>query len=291
MLEEKKDDILGQNYVLNKRKNVRVKTHFLATKNRYFLVGILISIIIVIALYLILPTSNVFKVIVKGNRYLEDSYYEKLAKISDSDKYLLVVSPLVEREIKKDPIVEEVKVKHIEHGLIEIDVKEKMIIGYTYDDIPNLVLEDGSKVALTNEYLHMISKVPLIEGYNDEEIKIISMGFDKLDPNMINEISEIHKYPFSYDDKMLEIIMRDGNYVYLSYYSLMMLNDYYSIASGIKSDNTNVCIFLDDVTNSGYVSDCPYWNSEKPKEDNQEEVQNNESEEVESNQEEEVNAE
>lgn len=268
MLEEKKREILDKNYLINKRKNVRLKTHFLAVKNRYFIFAIISSIIIVIMLYLISPSASVFKVIIKGNNYLNDMYYQELSGISDKDKYLLVITPLIERKMKADPIIESVSVKHLDHQLIEINVKEKEIIGYTYDDIPNLILIDGTKLSLDDKYLHLISKVPLIEGYNDEELKTISSGFKKLNKDMINEISEIHRYPFSYDDKMLEVIMRDGNYVYLSYYGLSLLNDYYSIASGINYNQENVCIFLDDVTNSGYVSECPYWKDDGDKDKN-----------------------
>ena len=82
-----------------------------------------------------------------------------------------------------------------------------------------------------------------------------------------DEISEIHRYPFSYDENMLEVIMRDGNYLYLSYYSLSMLNEYYTIASGITVTEDKACIFLDEMTNSGYTSECPYWTKIEEKTD------------------------
>ena len=71
--------------------------------------------------------------------------------------------------------------------------------------------------------------------------------------------SEVHSYPFSYDERMMEFIMRSGNYVYVSSYGLALLNNYHSIESSLSTEEDHVCIFLDEVTNSGYTSACPFW--------------------------------
>ncbi|MDY3092095.1 MAG: FtsQ-type POTRA domain-containing protein [Erysipelotrichaceae bacterium] len=267
MLEEKKENILEDNYYLKKRKKARLKTRFLAIKNRLFILGIVFGILITAVLYLMLPSSEVFKVVVKGNEYLKDDYYIKLSKIKDGDKFLLVNLNKVKNQISSSSIVDSVTVKRNNYNLIEINVKEKEIIGYTYEVEPKILLSDGSTINLENDYLNVIASVPLIEGYDEEGLKLIAIGFKKLDQKMIGEISEIHRYPFSYDENMLEVIMRDGNYLYLSYYSLSMLNEYYTIASGITVTEDKACIFLDEMTNSGYTSECPYWTKIEEKTD------------------------
>ena len=60
MLEEKKENILEDNYYLKKRKKARLKTRFLAIKNRLFILGIVFGILITAVLYLMLPSSEVF---------------------------------------------------------------------------------------------------------------------------------------------------------------------------------------------------------------------------------------
>ena len=267
MLEEKKENILEDNYYLKKRKKARLKTRFLAIKNRLFILGIVFGILITAVLYLMLPSSEVFKVVVKGNEYLKDDYYINLSKIKDGDKFLLVNLNKVKNQISSSSIVDSVTVKSNNYNLIEIIVKEKEIIGYTYEVEPKILLSDGSTINLENDYLNVIASVPLIEGYDEEGLKLIAIGFKKLDQKMIGEISEIHRYPFSYDENMLEVIMRDGNYLYLSYYSLSMLNEYYTIASGITVTEDKACIFLDEMTNSGYTSECPYWTKIEEKTD------------------------
>ena len=239
----------------------------MAIKNRLFILGIVFGILITAVLYLMLPSSEVFKVVVKGNEYLKDDYYINLSKIKDGDKFLLVNLNKVKNQISSSSIVDSVTVKRNNYNLIEINVKEKEIIGYTYEVEPKILLSDGSTINLENDYLNVIASVPLIEGYDEEGLKLIAIGFKKLDQKMIDEISEIHRYPFSYDENMLEVIMRDGNYLYLSYYSLSMLNEYYTIASGITVTEDKACIFLDEMTNSGYTSECPYWTKIEEKTD------------------------
>lgn len=262
MLEEKRDQILEDNYYLKKRKKARLKTRFLAVRNRVFIVGIITAFIVTSVLYFMLPESEVFKVVVNGNGYLSDSYYIGLSGIDEGDRFVLVNLSGVKDRISSSSIVESVDVRRENYNLIEINVREKSIIGYTYESEPMLLLSDGTSIRLENDYLSIIANVPLIEGFDEEGLKLVSVGFKKLDKKMIGEISEIHRYPFSYDENMLEVIMRDGNYLYLSYYSLLMLNDYYTIVSGINADNENVCIYLDEMTNSGYTSECPYWHKD-----------------------------
>ena len=272
MLEEKKESILEDNYYLKKRKKARLKTRFLAIRNRLFILGIIFGILITAVLYLMLPSSEVFKVVVKGNEYLKDDYYLELSDIQDGDRFLLVNLDRIKNRILSSSIVDSVTVNRNNYNLIEINVKEKEIIGYTYEAEPKILLADGSTINLENDYLSVIASVPLIEGYDEEGLKLIAIGFKKLDQKMIGEISEIHRYPFSYDENMLEVIMRDGNYLYLSYYSLSMLNEYYTIASGITVTEEKACIFLDEMTNSGYISECPYWAITEEKTDEMDDI-------------------
>ena len=263
MLEDKKKEILDNNYYINKRQNVRLKKRILAHRNRIYLLGILTSIVLIIALYFILPVSNVYDVSVVGNRYLEDDFYQKLSNVDDNDKYLLSFNGSIEKAIKECDLIEEVKVKHLNHNIIQIEVKEKNVVGYVNKNVPVLILEDGSELKLEKAYNDILLSVPLIEGYTAEELKTIVKGFNELDPQMIDEISEIHKYPFTYDPQMMEVVMRDGYYVYLSYYAMPLLNDYYLMVSGIDKELGKPCIYVDEMSNSAYTSDCPFWKTEK----------------------------
>ena len=121
-----------------------------------------------------------------------------------------------------------------------------------------ILLINGDKVLIDDNNIYLIAKIPLLEGYNNDQINQILRGFKAIDYNTINEISEIHRYPFSYDENMMEVIMRDGNYCFVSWTGLEMLDKYYLIVSGIDTSTNKACIFLDELTNSGYIGICPW---------------------------------
>ncbi len=270
MLRRKKSEQAQEvdNYLINKRSNARKIKRFTTQKHRTFLLAVFLGMIFITSLYFVSPVSNVYKVTVSGNHYFDDQFYRDLSGITDDSKYLLTISFLAENKLESDPLVEEATVIHEDHSLISIVIKEKEVVAYTYDSEPYLILKDGEKVAFEERYLEILSYIPFLEGYSDDDIKIITKGFEKLDQDMINEISEIHRYPFSYDDKMMEVIMRDGNYVYLSYYALPLLNNYHAIVSELKEPNKTNCIFVDEMSSSAYTSDCPFWTAE-PSENSQ----------------------
>ena len=118
------------------------------------------------------------------------------------------------------------------------------------------ILEDGNRIEMTNDNIHIISNVPLISGFNDEELSLIAKNFADCDYLIINEISEIHKYPeLKYQD--VELVMRDGNYIFTSVYGLNILNHYYDIESSYMSVE-NSCYYFEDISGNAYTSACPW---------------------------------
>ena len=261
MLEERRD-ITEDVYILKKRKDNREYRKSLGSQNRLFILGTILGLIILAIIYIYSPLSKVYRLAISGNIYLSDDYYRHLSGIDDEDIFYLVSNSAIEDIIEAEPLVASVSVSHKAYGIIHIEVTEKKIIAYSYDEAPYLISEDGEFISLTSEYYSLISRVPIIEGFDSDEIEEIARGFKNVDDEIIDQISEIHKYPFTYDERMMEIVMRSGNYVYVSYYGLTLLNSYLDIEANIDVDE-NVCIFLDEITNSGYTSTCPYWGEEE----------------------------
>lgn len=263
-----KDEIIERNYYLNKRRDARLKTRFNAAKHRYFIVSIVIGIIIIVSAYLLSDYAKVFQVTVDGNIYYSNTEIRKLSGVDKHSIYLFTLPSLVEGRIKNDPLISDVSVKLQENRVIAIKVIEKKLIGYIYENnSAYFLLEDNTRIPMDESNMKWISLVPLIEGYTEEQLSQILNGFNNLDDNLLAQMSEIHRYPFSYDENMLEVIMRDGNYVFVSSSGLELLNRYYSVVSGLGGIDNNLCIYLDEVTNSGYSSTCP-WN-QKTEEVNQ----------------------
>ena len=265
MLEKRKKKILDQNYLLNKRQDARKRTRFLAAKHRYFLAAVLLSLLLLGIFYYFSPYSKVFHVSVRGNYYLKTEDILKESGITTEDRFLLVSTSKAERALQEDPLIRKAFVTKRNDNLIVIEVEEEKIMGYMSENWDSVImLANDERVPLTTDNLYLIDKVPLIEGFTKEKLKDLAIGYKELSPETVNEISEIHLYPFSYDENMSEAVMRDGNYVFVSCFGIKMLENYYPIISSLDLSRAGACIYLDEVTNSGYVSACPWEPVQEP---------------------------
>lgn len=260
MLKDSRQEILEKNYYLNKIKDGRKKIRFDKDGSLVFVFAFVVSLALLAFLYLISPYSKTYKVVVKGNHYLKDEYIVEKADLS---KYFLFTFPKAKRQdLLKDKLIEDVEIKMLNGNIVSIEVTEIKQIGYIYEDNESkLLLVNDERINLDKDNMYLIEKVPLIQGYSEDELRKIEKGFEDVDYNVINEISEIHKYPVSYDKEQLEVIMRDGNYCFMSSSGLKLLENYYSISSAIDTLKGHACVYFDDLTNSAYISACP-WQDE-----------------------------
>lgn len=261
MLNKSKKEILDNNYVLNSMKNSKTINSFKKHKTKNFFIGILIGIIIFITLYFLSSYSTIFHISVNGNKYLSEKDILKIASINENDKFLLVFPDVKKEELKKSEFISDASVELLDGRIVKITVDELKQIGYLNDaGEPKILLEDGTRVLLNTDNMYLINNIPLIEGFSNTQLETVLIGLKKLEKEDLENISEIHNSPVSYDQNRMEIIMRDGNYIYVSWTGLDMIKNYQSIVTGLQLNGRNACIYLDELTNSGYVSACP-WQS------------------------------
>lgn len=260
MLSEEKQ-ILDNNTFLNRRKKEKIISKFEQSKSKFFILSIFLCLVIIGTIYFCSGKSNIYRITVEGNVYLKAEDIIELSALSTDNKFLLTIAGKVENSIKDNPLIDACKVELVDKNLVRINVKEKKIIGYAFEDDENvLILSDDSRFVLDKSTLYLIEKVPLIEGFLKEDIVLIAKELENVDYKMINEISEIHYYPLlKYQNH--ELIMRDGNYIFTSVYGLKILNKYYDIESSLASDD-HKCYYFEDISGNAYTSACP-WQSAK----------------------------
>jgi cell division protein FtsQ len=265
LLEDKeKDKLIDRNYLMNKRKNARTRNRFVTHKHRLFLTGILIGFLGLTFMYFYSNYSNVYHVNVKNNVYLSRDDIVRLSGLTEYSKYLLVSSGRTEERIEAHPLVKNAEISKDDDNTITIDVEEKKAIAYLREGDQLVVwIEDDTRLPLDSSNMYLIQRLPLIEGFTAEQMTELLYGFSYVDEKLINEISEIHRYPFTYDENMMEVIMRDGNYVFVGNFGLKLLKNYHSVAASLESDE-NVCLYFDEVTSSGFKSACPWEKKEEP---------------------------
>lgn len=243
--------------LVSQQKKKKENISFLKYKNKIFIFAILVGFAIVFLLYYYNDNSKVKAISVKNNYYLSDNYIRGLSKINLDTRYYLVLDNLIEKNIKKDPMIDSVEVHHKSNNIILIDVKEKIPYGYRLDDVTKLLMLDGSAIDLTSEYMNVISKIPYIVGFKSEQQEhLLSKAFKEVDVDVIESISQVEQYALSYDENALLLTMNDSNYFICSYYGLNLVNLYNEVSS--KLNKTGVCLFGDENASVIYESVCPW---------------------------------
>ena len=266
MLDDK--ELLNKNTLFNVRKNRKEKTAYEKAKNFYFVLSIILSLFIIGLTYFISDVSDIYRITVDGNEYLKDEEIISLSGLSEHSKYILINPKKAERAIRENELIESASVKRLEGRLVRIEVKEKKIVGYAMENGLNvLILEDGERIGLSKENLYLISSGPIITGFDEEEMKTLVKQIAKCDSKTIREISEIHNYPLlKYQN--VELIMRDGNYVFTSVYGVDILEHYFDIESSYLS-NERRCYYFEDISGNAYTSACPWEKIEEEEKEEQ----------------------
>lgn len=258
MLESKKK-ILDANIFLNNRRHFKQNNIDRKDRNILLSLAVILGLILILLTYFLSDASNIYRVSISGNIYLSDEEILKISSLDHETKYIFVSKHKTEKRIKENKLIKNCKVDLLANNVVQINVDEFKAIGYSFEDNNNvLIIENDERIILGKDNVYLIEKVPLIYGFNAEDIVLLEKNLKEIDYKLINEISEIHYYPnLKYQNIML--IMRDGNYIFTSTYGLYLLDKYHEIGSSYDNKE-NECYYFEDISGNAYVSACP-WNT------------------------------
>ncbi len=220
-------------------------------------ISVFLIVLFTISFYFISDISKVKYINIYNNQVIsKDEIIEYLDLNLDSN--LLLNNPFfIKYKLSKHPLIDNVKSEFsLLKRYINIEVSEISIFGYrqsaTYS---SLIMADGSEIELVKQFYPLLSNLLYVEGFNeDADQKRLVESFDKLSSDVLNQISEIHQTSVSYDDKLLELRMNDGNRVYTSFQSVERLNYYFDIILNLKANNS--CIYIDEMSGEAYSMPC-----------------------------------
>lgn len=258
MVESNKNNIdsnkTSVDVVFEQHKKEKRTRFFITNKLKVFILGILSGFVIVVLMYFLSDFSKVKGIKIEGNYFLSKDEVLELSGLNMNSRYLLIFDSMIESKIKTSPFVESAKINVKSDGTIYINILEKKIIGYTYVRYPEIVFGDATLLEMEEKHTYLLSKIPLIVGF-DENIEGLSKSFKDVEQAKIESISEIHRFEYSYDPNGIELVLKDGNRFFASFYSISFFNQYNSIASVLT--DKNVCLYAVENTTTLYQSECP----------------------------------
>ena len=132
MLEEKKT-LLDHNSFLSQRRKRKMLTISEKRKQHALILSVFLCLILIALTYFLSSISNIYRITVDGNNYLDDEDIIELSKLSTRNKYLLTIPATIEKRIKQNPLIEDCSVSLLDNSHVRINVIEKKIIGYVYN--------------------------------------------------------------------------------------------------------------------------------------------------------------
>lgn len=205
-------------------------------------------IVIILTLYLIIMTfyyaymMPVKNIIVKDNNIVSDNEIINLANINNNTKLFFMNTNKVIRDIKSNPIVNDVKIKRWFNGDVTIIIKENKILFYNVLK-KVYVLSNGVESENVN-----INGIPNLINYVPDDIyKGLINKMSEIDSNIISYISEIEYSPLqildkdkneniTVDDERFLLRMNDKNHVYINLPNFEKLSKYEEYYAEIGED-------------------------------------------------------
>lgn len=199
-----------------------------------------ISRVFLVLIFLALIGYGIYllsKMSVKGYYIIGNSYYDdnKILQLTGLDKYpsyLFTNSVSVTSKVKKDNLIKNIKIKHKINGMFEVIVNENKIL--FYDEIKKKsILNNKSEFDYYNENIPvLVNEVNNKKVYDKFLLKI-----DKLNDDIIKNISEIKYDPNDLDKERFLFSMNDGNYVYVTLSKFSNINNYLEISNTLGEKN------------------------------------------------------
>lgn len=195
---------------------------------RLFLLLLIISVISFACIkYVNIPITSV---LVTGNEALTDQEIIEEASLDDHPSYFGTLSFNVEKKLIKNPYIDSVKVSK---GILNIKIKvEENKVLYIEKDTNEKVTKDGKvkddKIICVP---YLIGSVP------SDRIDSFIKGMNKIDKDVLCQMSEIKYYPNDIDLDRYYAYMNDGNSVYLTVNKFNKINKYNEILESVGKQN------------------------------------------------------
>lgn len=247
----------GVEQVFAKKRHKHHLQTFFTRQPRVFHGAILLSLITLLIIYIMMPISRIQIVEVRGNTLYSNQEIMDIANIHQGGLYYQILPFYYSFKLRQDPYIEQAKIHLQQDNQIMIEIVEKHIVGYQYEENPMFIFQDGKQKQIESSTMQWISKIPLIHGFLEEDIRNqLAQALANIDPEVLSAISEITQYALDYDSYGIVIMMRNGGTFIGNFHNLRTLNQYFEIYSHLNDPSQ--CIFGTDKQDYAYASVCPW---------------------------------
>lgn len=180
-----------------------------------FFIVILFFLSTLFFLFLKSPLSKIEIIKFSGLKLAKESELLHLLPFKKGTSYFLLNNSLIKRELKKNPVIEEVAVSRVFPNKVTIKVKEKEVVGYFKTGYQRLlpILSDG--LILEKQFGFLEVKRPIFFGWEkgNSLLTLTARKLKKLPLDMLTKIKIIK--PVAKSEDQVCIITCNHHFVYI----------------------------------------------------------------------------
>jgi len=210
-----------------KKKKIRIKFRFIFT----FLLFLCLT---GFGLYYLF-NMKITNIYISGNSYLTDQEIIEIAHIENYPSTIKNYSSKIEKRLKNNIYVKDVKVSKKWFSQVFIIIEENRPLFYN-SSTTKITLLDGKETTDKFNVPILVNNIPTAM-YDKFVKKMATLNID-----VLNKISEIKYDPDEVDDQRFLFTMTDSNYVYLTLNKLEKINNYNDIVQ--QFDNKKGILYL-----------------------------------------------
>ena len=204
---------------------------------------LLILYLVIYSLYYVfkMPIKNIY---IKGTNLITDNEIISAAHIKNYPSIFKTTTLGLKKDIKKIPLVKDVKIRKSLLGKLTIEVEEYKILFYNLNN-KKIVLDDEKEIDDASSY----KGVPTLINYVPDTIYAnLIKSLLKVDSDILSSISEIEYSPSKSNEEVIDdtrfiLRMNDTNTVYANLINIKNLNHYDEIYSTLN--NQKGYLYLD----------------------------------------------
>ena len=200
-----------------------------------------------------LAKLNIKNIYISGNEQIKDVTIIETLGIKDYPKIYKLNINKMEEKLENLPLVDYASIKRNIFGELKIELVETKILFY-YKYNKKYITANNKSIDDSIEYIGIPS---LINFTPDTIFDDLIAGLNKIDYNIVKMINEIEYTPYkseegtTIDNNLFTLTMNDGNIVKIDTVNIKNLNQYKTIYTSLKMNETKRVVYLDTIIEKG----------------------------------------
>ena len=211
-----------------KKERKPLKSYFRKPKRVHVYTGLVILALMMfgtLVWYVFSSASSVKEISISGNSLINDEEIAERLQFSEGDKMISINTDRAEENISLLPAIEEVHVERSWWNGVDVNISEYRTFGYVTNDGNYYPVLENARVL--RGYPAPPDEAPILYYFEGEEFDALVDSLSKIEPSILDGISEIYYRPSEQSSTRIHMFMNDGQEIVADYRTIDSKMNYY----------------------------------------------------------------